>query len=146
MAEKISISEQLFQLLFEQNSKDSADIKELTNAMNTLTQLIAKLPLTSDIANNFKDFEIKNEKLLINSTKSIIENVNVNKTVFSDIFIKLDKIYDTVTSKLSCLQNKIKTMITVVLVAFSLLTIAYFFVSNSIDNKIDNKIIQVEIE
>lgn len=152
------VPENIVQILFDQTRQSSADntisIKELTLAVNNLIKAVTTPPMNKDVINEIKSSEARNldkcgeaTSMLTNmdskneirtsgihaNLKDIVTNIhNDTQETTEDI----EGIINNINKGVKNLSSKVKTMIIVVCVAFSLTTISYLFVRSATNSTV----------
>ena len=132
----------IVKLIFEQTQKsvetNTLAIKDLTLAVNDLIRAITSSPSHKDITECIKNMETKTHEF----RKDICDKQDrENEKRYNEQNKILYKISDMVKE----LKTKTMTMITIVLITFSLMTVSYIFVNNAINHSV-NKNIKAAVE
>jgi len=163
-----STSEHIIKILIDQlkesSSENSLQIKNLTIAINELIRTITSFPTNKEMLEEFKKHDICSAKRSkeeidaiyntcdknIDNLREVIHefknNLDGNKEVINGFEDNLDVKIIPITTCLNEISNKLKTMIIIVCVAFTLMTTSYLFVKNSIESDIDKYIKKIEID
>lgn len=170
MSDDKLIPESIVKLLFDQvkeaAEKNNEAIRDLSGGVRELHKIISTLPTRQEFVSEIKSHEqacakkeenlsalIDEEKIEIsNKVIAAIGKVETNATKLSEATNKLDNALCSITDQKSILKSindgigdvagKIKTMIIVVCVAFSVTMLIFYFVKSANDVLINNSIKQ----
>lgn len=133
--------------LFEQSQKaieaNTQTIKEMTVAVNELTKVIALPPTNKDILEEVKEHETASTNRIKDVVLVDEKTENGRKETLKVFFSNLLTEINTIKTDIKSMKSKIITMITVVCVAFSLLTISWLYVNNAVNTNIKNVVKEV---
>lgn len=137
----------IVKLIFEQTQKsiesNTVTVKDMTEAVNELARIISYPPTKQNILDEVKSHEEKSADRK-KETCDILDDLfdeddKKNCLVKMDLDKQFTSLNDSVVEigkDVKSLKNKVLTMITVVLIAFGLISIIYIFVNNSVNSNI----------
>lgn len=142
---------QIVKMLFEQSQhaieSNTVAVKEMTDSVNDLAKIMALPPTKRDILDEVKNHE---EKCGIRTkeTYQVLDDIledeekkqNICKTETDKKFSSIETHIIDIKKDVGTLKSKVNTMITIVLITFSLMSVIYIFVNHAVNNNIKQTI------
>lgn len=143
-----SIVYKLFDQLKDSSTQNDLTIKNMTSTLNDLASVIVTPPMNCDVVDVLKETK-ENINSYQNKTYDAIQNHDQRDEqrisgIHDDLRLKpsnkdhedIEESLKEMDIKLNMMIGKVKTMIIIVLVAFSLMTVSYIFVRGHVDSMV----------